>query len=825
LRIRKRAWTLVSVFALGVWTALLLGPVPVASAQEPPAGLNMEAIAAFGGHCKYGEWLPVWAYLQNNGPDLNAEVRVRVTGSFGTTTFAARVSLPTGSRKRVPVYVLPNNFSRALEVQLVDDGENVLILQKVQVKPQPNISFVVGLVTPERGALSLIAGAMTSDLTRSMRPRSLVLIDLPVAELPERPQALGSFDCLILNNVDTSSLTPAQQAALESWVRQGGRLVIGGGAGARKTVSGLGDRDGRLESLLPLIPGREVEVDALPGLIGLGGGEAVRVPGPFLVSVGDLAQGRTLAEQDGLPLVRERSVGKGYVDFVALDLATLPFDAWAGTMAFWARLILDSAAYPQDMPPDMSPRQMRADQMAYALSNLPSLALPSVRGLTILLAAYVLLVGPINYLVLRWRRRLHWAWGTIPLITALFSGGAFGLGYAMRGTDLILNKIAIVAAQPDGTAQVNAYVGLFSPSRQSYEIEVKGGGLLSSLNPGYDPFGPAGSNSMGDMVFVQGDPGWVRGLAVNQWSMQTFMVEESWPDFGQVKGDLGFGDGALVGTVRNGTGQMLKDAVVAMGAQFTRLGDLAPGAEAEVRLDLSAQPDQLFGPPISYRLFEREFSQPGPGGPPRDVQLKQQILDSILSSGTRFGPLSSFAPSGGGDTQGLIFLAWFDTSPPQVQVAGREPTQQTTALLYTPLAYRLAEGGIVSVPAGFIPGRIVEMPPDGGPCGPPGTSALYIGRGDAVFEFQLPEVRDVQVTQLAVSIRSEGGWQQPPKAALYDWVSETWAELEEPVWGSNLISDAQSLVNENGSVQVRLSVENSNHSACFYLGLGFEGER
>jgi hypothetical protein len=820
----------VNVFALGVWAALLLGPVPVAGAQEPPAGLNMEAIAAFGGHCKYGEWLPVWAYLQNSGPDLNAEVRVRVTGSLGTTTFAARVSLPTGSRKRVPVYVLPNNFSRALEVQLVDDGENVLILQKVQVKPQPNINFMVGLVAPERGVLSLIAGATASDLARSTRPRSLVLIDLPVTELPEQPQALGSFDCLILNNVDTSSLTPAQRAALESWVRQGGRLVIGGGAGARKTVSGLGDRDGRLESLLPLIPDREVEVDALPGLTGLGGGEAVRVPGPFLVSAGDLAQGRTLAEQDGLPLVRERSVGNGYIDFVALDLAASPFDAWAGTMSFWARLILDSAAYPQDMPPDMSPRQMHADQMTYALSNLPSLALPSVRGLTILLAAYILLVGPINYLVLRWRRRLHWAWGTIPLITALFSGGAFGLGYAMRGTDLILNKIAIVAAQPDGTAQVSAYVGLFSPSRQSYEIEVKGGGLLSSLNPGYDPFGPAGSNSMVDMVFVQGDPGWVRGLAVNQWSMQTFMVEEDWPDFGQVSADLGFGDGALVGTVRNRTAQTLKDAAVVMGTQFTRLGDLAPGAEAEVRLDLSAQPDQFFGPPISYRLFEREFSQPGPGGPPRDVQLKQQILDSVLSSGSKLGLASSVAPSGGG-TQGLTFLAWFDAScgpqsaAPQVQVAGREPTQQTTALLYSPLTYRLSDKGIVSVPAGFIPSRIVEMPPDGGLCGPSGTSAIYIGRGDAMFEFQLPEVRDVQVTQLALSIRSEGGWQQPPKAALYDWASETWAELEEPVWGSNLISDPQSLVNENGLVRVRLSVENSNHSGCFYLGLGFEGER
>jgi hypothetical protein len=44
----------------------------------------------------------------------------------------------------------------------------------------------------------------------------------------------------------------------------------------------------------------------------------------------------------------------------------------------------------------------------------------------------------VNYLLLRWQKRLHEAWITIPLITIVFSIGAFGLGYALRGTNLIL---------------------------------------------------------------------------------------------------------------------------------------------------------------------------------------------------------------------------------------------------------------------------------------------------------------------------------------------------------------------------------------------------
>jgi hypothetical protein len=798
---------------------------PAADAQQV-AGVAMEALAAFGGHFKYGEWLPVWVYLENRGSDLEVEARVRVTGRLSATTYARHVSMPAGSRKRVPVYVLPNNFSRELEVQLVDTEENLLLSRQVAVKPQANVTLLVGIVALERGAMSLISAA---EMPGQRRPK--VLVDLSVDELPERVEGLRSFDVLILNDVDTSSVTPGQRQALEAWVGRGGQLVIGGGAGARRTASGLP------ESMLPVVPDRELEVDALPGLAeylsGTGDSgstatqdrtERVRVPGPFVIAAGHVGEGRTLAEQEGLPLIRERVAGSGSVCFVALDLASSPFDAWAGTVRFWERLIMVRAAYPQNLPPDLSPRQMRSNQMVYALTNLPSLALPSVRGLSVLLVAYILLVGPINYLVLRWRKRLHWAWVTIPVLTLLFSGGAFGLGYALRGTDLILNQISIVDAQPDGTARVDSFIGLFSPSRQSYEIEVRGDSLLSTVNPEYDPFGQGGDGAAGEVHLVQGDPGQVRGLAINQWSMQTFMAEGTWPDLGQITSDLHFEGSTLVGTVRNGTGQTLQDVVIVIGTQFQRLGELAPGAEREVQLSLFTQDMQLAGPPISYRLFEEELSTPGPGGPPRDVQLKQQVLDSVLNSGGIYSPLSSFRPRGGGGTQELTLLAWFDRAPPDVRVAGRQPAQRTTALLHTPLTYQLAESGEVVVPAGFVPSRVLSMPIEGGPCGPPGIPAVYINRGEATFEFELPAPsRQVRIERLTLSLRSEGGWQQPPRIAVYDWSEESWSELEEPVIGDNVLTDVEGLVGDAGLVHARLVLEGGGGGGCYALGLGFEG--
>jgi hypothetical protein len=791
---------------------VLLGNGLEAYASAPP-GLTMEAEAAFDGYFKYGEWLPVWVQLENSGPDLEAEVRVRVTGGGGVVTFAAPAPLPTGSRKRIPVYVLPNNFSHQLEVQLVT-GDDVLLSQKVPVQPQANVTYLAGLVTPERGALALLQGASLP----GKRPKEV--IDLSLSELPERLEGLRSFDCLILNDVDTSSLKPEQKAALEAWVSQGGRLVIGGGAGALRTAAGLP------ASLLPFLPGSEVEVDALPGLADFTGGDTVRVPGPFVVATGEIREGRTLVTQDGVPLVRARTVGSGSVYFVALDLAASPFDAWTGTTPFWEKLMSPGAAYPEWLPPDMSARQMKSGQMGYALSNLPSLDLPSIRGLGVLLLLYVLLVGPVNYLVLRWKKRLHWAWGTIPLITLAFSAGAFGWGYALRGTDLILNKIAVIALQPDGTASVTSYLGLFSPARQSYEIEVSGNGLLSPLASDYNPWGPGGTNALGEMIFVQGEPSHMRGLAVNQWSMQTFVTETTWAGFGQVVSDLQFEDDALVGSVRNETAHTLTDVALVLGNYFVRLGDLPPGGEAPVTMRLADVTSQAFGPPLSYRLFEDQFGQSGPGVPPREVELKRSVVESVFDQSGQLALLSSrISPAGGtGSLQGLMLLGWLSEAPPDVQVAGRKPAQQTTALLYTPLSYHLSEEGAISLPPGLIPATLVEMPTSGGPCGSQGQS-VWLERGQAIFEFQLPEgVRDVQLDALKLVIGAEGGWWQPPDTAVYDWPSATWAALDDPIMGVNIISNATGLVSDDSLVRVRLSSE-SNQGGCLSLELGLEGKR
>lgn len=809
----------IKIYSVLILLALLASWAPLASAQTDAP--SMKVTPAYNGYFKYGEWLPVLVELENQGRDLEAEVRVQVNSSQGVIAFSVPVSLPSGSRKLVPVFVLPNNFSRELNILLNSQGKTILA-EKVTVRPQPNISYLIGLIAPERGALALLSGI---SLPGQERPK--IVADVPLEQIPERAEALNSFDLLVINNVDTSKLTPEQAEALAGWVGQGGRLVIGGGATAQTTVAGLPD------ALLPLDVQGTVEVgkETLAGLAEFAGSTPNLLSGPFIAARGTLADDAVvLAGDKDFPIVLERGYGSGQIDFVTFDLSTVPFNGWPGTQDFWEILVSPGAAYPENMPFDVSPRQYRANSLTYALSNIPSLDLPSVQGLSILLGVYILIVGPANYLFLRWRKRLHLAWMTIPALTALFAGAAFGIGYGMRGNDLVLNKIAIVETRADGAASVTSYMGLFSPRQQSYAVDVYGEGLIRPMM-GYD-MGPWGSGvpsaTGGEMVFYQGQPARVQGLTVNQWAMQSFMAEGVWQDFGGITGELVLENDTLVGKVRNETGQTLTDVVLAVRSRFVRLGDLKAGEEAVVDLGLGNLQNDRFSSPLSYRLFQERFTS---GPMPRDMELKSNIVSTLFENMSWGKGLGGIGLAGGGGTgpvsyQEVLVFGWMNQAPPDVEVPDSRLSQQTTAIVYSTLDFQLPSTGVIILPPGMIPGSVVKMPPESGICGPAGTPSIHMGKGQAEFEFQIPaNLQDYEVDNLKLSFwRDTGGQWGMPTVALYHWENENWTVIQDPIQGTNVIQKAAPYINENGKVWIQVTSE-TDAFGCIYLDLGLEAQR
>lgn len=799
----------------GLIAILISLVIPAHSSYAQTNTLQIEVTPAFDGYFKYGEWLPVWVEITNQGNDLEAEIQIRIVNPQGTIFFKAPVQLPSGSHKRVPVYILPNNFSRELKVELVEGGK-IIAAQPLFVRPQANISYFIGLIVPERQALSLIDGV---NFPGQERPK--ISVDLSLDALPERGEALNSFDLIIINNTDTSKLTTGQASALYDWVSKGGRLVLGGGSGAQKTLLGIPD---------PLKPADIAAVSEISGseaapIASFAKASDIQSPGPFTVAVSQPVPGaQILAGQKDLPVIVQKEVGGGFVNFVAFDLSGVPFNGWPGVTKFWEMLIGPSGSYPQNMPFDVSPRTYRANSLSYALSNLPSLDLPSIQWILVVLVIYILVIGPVNYFFLKKKQRLHLAWITIPALTTIFTAGSFGIGYTMRGNDLILNKIALVQPGISGDANVTSYMGLFSPRQQSYEVVVNDPGLISPMG-GYEanPWDSSNLNATGgEMEFIQGNPAIVKGLTVNQWSMQSFMSEGTWSGFGQFSSDLSLENDTLHGPVRNETGYRLSDAVVIFQGRFTRLGDFEPGETKMVDIGLTNTQSDRFGPPLSYRLFQE--NNPSGGLLPRAAEVKTNIVSAIFEN-SPWGTTNSSTPFSFGfaPIHGVYLIGWLNQAPPEIEIKGSNLSYQTTTLVYTGLSVHYPASGFISFPAGMIPGTVTKYPQSGGgTCG--FSNSVSMARGEAEFEFWILNFSEnIQVQTLKLAFSWDNSFVEMPEISLYQWKKELWTPIQDPIQGTNIIQHGSDFIDQNGLVRVRLMNNNDTYT-CIYLDMGMEAD-
>ena len=320
---------------------VVLGGLLVGSFARPAAAqadqISLTVTSAGDGYFKNGEWLAVWAEIENGGQDIDAQLSTQIIGTSSQATYAVDVSLPSGARKRVPLYVLPNNFSRELEIQLRAQ-DTLLAKTKITVHSQANIAYLVGLVAGERGGLALLNG-----ITLPGQPRPKEILDLALADIPERSEGLGSYDLLVFNDVDTSRLTPAQAEALAGWVYQGGQLVIGGGTSTALTLSGLP------AALVPVeVNGQgEIQAEDLNGLAAYAGGSAIRTTGTFVcATVTPTAQARTLASASLSPLVVEEQLRRRPGGFYRLE----PEQRAVQQLAGYHRILEPACGTPRPIP-------------------------------------------------------------------------------------------------------------------------------------------------------------------------------------------------------------------------------------------------------------------------------------------------------------------------------------------------------------------------------------------------------------------------------------------------------------------------------------------
>jgi len=787
--VKRTTWIVFAVaIAVVVSLACMCGPVgPVAAQDTGPA---MQVTVGFDGYCRSGTWCPVYAVLSNEGVDVEGELRVAIDGAGGGTepdVYARPVVLPTHSRKAYFLYLPPvGAFSRSrLTVQLLT-GDKVLLSERAAVAWLDEGDRLYGVASSSPSALNFLsdiapAGGMAAVAHLSLEP------------LPPDPLGWEGLDVLILNDLDTAALRGEQRQALESWVAHGGHLIVGGGAGVAHTVAGVAD-------LLPVTVGGTRSVDDLWVL-----GEQVNAPvavGPYAVAEATLRDGRVIIEQGdeqgGLILLARRTQGAGRVDFLAFDAGLNPFTRWDDNARLWEFVVGTRTAETQRLTVH------NGNSAHEAISAIPGLELPSTLYLLAFMLVYTLLIGPVNYVILRKLDRRELAWLTIPALIVGFTVCAYVTGFQVRGSTAIVHRLAAVYV-PEGlpsasggtggvVGRVSQVVGLFSPQRTNYEVWVAGAGVCEI--PGDYYGGPAGQPLQ---IVEEAGGSTIAGLRVDVGGIRPFLAE-GYADVPGVEADLRLvADTAsalrLEGTVRNGN-VPLKDAVLIVGDDEQRLGDLEAGEEANISFLLHggggmAGPGPWSSVSPSGHNVPEQILGPGNYWEDRELYRRYQFLQALFPyDGPGLGP-------------GVYLIGWAEEDVPlPVEVVERPFSAVETALyVYALPVVGLETGATVTIPPGFIARQVEETTGDVSVW----DEGFYMGpEAEIVFRFTVwSGVKVSQVDELVLELRGSSSSQHPLAVSLWNWESGSWEGLNIG-WGWHSIPNAGAYVAPPGNVLLRL---------------------
>ena len=597
---------------------------------------------------------PIEVHLRNDGPSVTGELRLD-GGTQSRTQYGTPVDLPTGSDKIYLLYAQPPGFGREIKVDLVE-GDDEIASARAEYSVRDAAQLVVGIVA-ERPQ-GIVTGL---SLLPNQQQQAAVTLALTPADLPSRVEAWSAIDRLVWQDVDSNLLEPEQLAALQGWLASGGRLVIAGGTAGPATLSAFPD------TILPYRPLATIDAapQSLAGLLG----ELPENAADVVALSGDLIGGRALASVGDRVVAAERPYGSGLVTIIGFDPATPWIAETSAAENLWRQLLPQRTTTGQVLTDD--------SQLISAVSQLPALALPPIGGLLLLLGAYILLIGPVNYLVLRRLDRREWAWVTMPILIVVFAAGAYGFGAALRGSSVIVNEIAIVRGAPgatDGAAQV--YLGVFSPTRETYQLAVPGGALLSSPVSG-EFFG--GDATAGGLDILQGNPSRVRDLSVGVASLRAVRAETP-ATVPLIEADLQLVDGFLKGSVRNASTERLEKPAVVIGSTVQVLDDLDPGERAEINTRISPT---FFGQPLSDKVVGSVFFPDASRA--SEAVIRQYVRHTMVDQLT-YDPM--FGTSNQLPSDGPVILAWGSNDVLDIEIQGQVPRRTGNVLYYfnAPLA-------------------------------------------------------------------------------------------------------------------------------------------
>lgn len=679
---------------------ILVLPTARASAK---ATLEVEVDFSITDKLKYDTASPAVITIKNNGEDFSGDIVISTDKNNHTATIAEPIDIASGEEKQLHVELGGSAIAQEPKVALpqlikfyangIENGKKIEASYKLVKTPQlyPNDTPFIFTLTSNPDRLQALSNQLKKETTE------FVQVPLTKETFPNYANGLALATTIMIDDVAVADLTKAQQEALVTWAKQGGAIIVG------TTANSLG----ALDAYLPLTKGAKQQL-ALTKELSVPGYLTTIQPNATVSST--TAQGETLAAKQVL--------GKGSVTQVAFALGDQPYNSnkqygeWLVTnLAFGYTTTANNQ--------QMVSEYYKNGSAIFEAFNI------SASGILLAIILYVVVVGPILYVVLKKFDKREYAWVIIPTLAVVVAVALFGFGAKDR------------LAKPQ-TQQVASYIinedSSLSGTYLTSLLTNRGGKFTFTFDDTTTASAIEAANFGTSMQQAYTKAQQVVFKDARYWSVQQVQGESFIPKLGKFDTALVVSNGRVEGTIKNSFPFEMKGVAIGTGIDRIVLGTIKPGETVQVS---EAIPNQF----LQSAEVTMDAYQLTPNAANQDVEetLHQAISEAAVAQTQ--------------ERQTPVIIAWTDEPLVGLTYEGKAK-QKTLNYVAQPFTAGLELQGDFTITGDVLPKKVYDEQSNELYTTPiQGDDEWYFEGTHTIIELQVPEqmLKDIaSIKQIAV---------------------------------------------------------------------------
>ena len=529
-------------------------------------------IVGLDGYIRTERWIPVVFHLSNYGSDFQGTLEVL----RGETVFKKSLDLGPRSSRRVELLVYMANYSELLSYRVRDLKGGLITegkLEQLTLNYQDNLVLVISNGDYNHQFLSGVPnpwGGKT--FVGYLKP----------SELFSNTIAYSSADAIAIGSLATTQLDPA------SWQS----LLLYGAAGGTLITSPFTDfsvlQDSSLRKFLPSISPELTETTHGEFLLSRWTSKSTE---PFpLISIPaqriepDGSQ-LILAElTPGAGLITSSPFYKGNIVHFGFDYSRIPEEVRIQFAGFWNESIFPSSSTPPTFGVPYRPRLEDNPRVQRHLYNIPGLKLPDVKWFALFFFAYLMIIGPFQYLLLNFFKKNAMLWITFPIIILIFTSAAVGYSKYRQSREGKITQVAVVEGFPALGNQITYQVYGSAVSESGtfdFQAVPENSYITKAVRQTM-------SYQMEPYVLSEDYPHTLSGESLRTWTFRTFDAISAQPESHGIQVSAQIDGNTLYGTIRNNGSHTFNEAFFLYNRlNSATLGPIERGESRKFQIELN----------------------------------------------------------------------------------------------------------------------------------------------------------------------------------------------------------------------------------------------